>query len=67
MNTKEKKEIESVIKKFENWETGCMTQMAWCHEHNFLLENMAMDYKRKAYSDCRMELRYVLNQLIKKD
>ena len=66
MNTKEKKEIESVIKKFENWETGCLTQMAWCHKHNFLLENMAMDYKRNAYNDCKIELMNLLDKLTKK-
>ena len=66
MNAKEKKQIEAVIEKFENWEAGCVTQMAWCYRHNFLLENMAMDYKRKAYDDCRIELKYVLEQLTKK-
>ena len=66
MSTKEKKEIESVIKKFENWETGCITQMAWCNQHNFLLENMAMDYKRKAYNDCKLELMNLLDKLTEK-
>lgn len=65
MKQEEIKILENVEKEIREKEDYCFQQMSFCRKHKFEMEASALEYRRDAYHQCRLEIMDAIDKLKK--
>lgn len=63
MTQQELKILEKVEKEIKENVDFCLSQMAFCQDHNFEIESAALVYRGEAYHQCRLKVMNAINEL----
>lgn len=63
MKQEEIKILENVEKEIREKEDYCFQQMSFCRKHKFEMEVAALEYRRDAYHQCRLEIMDAIDKL----
>ena len=63
MTKEELKILENLEKEIKEKEDFSFSQMAFCRKHKFEMEAAALEYRREAYHQCRLEVMAAIDEL----
>lgn len=63
MTQEEIKILENLEKEIQEKEDYCFQQISFCKKHVFDMEAAALEYRRGAYHQCRLEIIYAIDKL----
>ena len=63
MTQEELKILENLEKEIQEKEDNCFNQMSFCRKHKFEMEAAALEYRRDAYHQCKLEIMEVIDKL----
>lgn len=63
MTKEELKILENLEKEIKEKEDFSFPQMAFCRKHKFEMEAAALEYRREAYHQCRLEVMAAIDEL----
>lgn len=65
MTREELKILENLEKEIREKEDFSFSQIAFCRKHKFEMEAAALEYRREAYHQCRLEVMEAIDKLKK--
>lgn len=65
MTQEELKILENVEKEIREKEDYCFLQMSFCRKHKFEMEASALEYRRDAYHQCRLDIMDAIDKIAK--
>lgn len=65
MTQEELKILKNLEQKIREKEDNCFNQMAFCRKHKFEMETAALEYRRDAYHQCKLEVMEAIDKLKK--
>lgn len=63
MTQEELKILENLEQEIREKEDFCFSQMAFCRKHKFEMETSALEYRREAYHQCRLDVIKAIDKL----
>ena len=63
MTQEELKILEKVEQEIREKEDFCFSQMSFCRKHKFEMEAAALEYRREAYHQCRLDVMNAIDKL----
>ena len=63
MTQEELKILENLLKEIQEKEDNCFNQMSFCRKHKFEMEAAALEYRREAYHQCKLEVMEAIDKL----
>lgn len=65
MTQEELKILQNVEKQIKEKEDYCFQQMSFCRKHKFEMEISALEYRRDAYHQCRLDIMDAIDKIAK--
>lgn len=63
MTQEELKILKNLEQKIREKEDNCFNQMSFCRKHKFEMETAALEYRRDAYHQCKLEVMEAIDKL----
>lgn len=63
MTQEELKILENLLREIQEKEDNCFNQMSFCRKHKFEMEAAALEYRREAYNQCKLEVMEAIDKL----